>query len=100
MKTWRIMLAAALTACQAAPVPAASCAPREAVVKRLAESYGETRRAIGLGTAGAVMELFASDETGTWTITATTPRGLTCLMASGEAFEALAETPPKPGGDA
>ena len=100
MKTRMIMLAATLTACQPAPAPAGNCAPRDAVVKKLAESYGETRRAIGLGASGAVMELFASDETGTWTITATTPRGLTCLMASGQAFELLAETLPKPGGDA
>lgn len=71
-----------------------NCAPREAVVDRLAEGYGETRRSMGLGANNAVVEVFASDETGTWTITVTTPNGLTCLVASGQSFETLAEALP------
>ena len=43
---------------------------------------------------GAVMEVFASDDTGTWTITVTLPNGLTCLIAAGESFEVLAEALP------
>lgn len=77
-----------------------NCAPHEQVVERLAAGYGETRRSIGLGARGVVVELFASTETGTWTITATAPDGLTCLVAAGEAFEALAETLPRKGKDA
>jgi len=100
MKTKLIMLAVPLAGCLAAPAPASSCAPREVVVERLAERYGESRRSMGLGASGAVMEVFASDQTGTWTITVTTAQGLTCLMASGQAFETLAETLPKPGSDA
>ncbi len=70
------------------------CAPRAEVVQRLAEVYGETRQSIGLAQQGAVMELFASDTAGSWTITETLPNGLTCLVASGQAFEALAEALP------
>lgn len=71
-----------------------NCAPRPDVLQRLAETYGETRRGIGLAQQGTVMEVFASDETGTWTITLTLPNGLTCLIAAGEAFEVLAEALP------
>ena len=71
-----------------------NCAPREAVVDRLAEGYGETRQSIGLGANNSVVEVFASDETGTWTITVTTPNGLTCLVASGQSYETLAEALP------
>lgn len=55
---------------------------------------------MGLGAQGAVMEVFASSETGTWTITVTTVHGLTCLVASGQAFEALAEALPEEGNPA
>lgn len=77
-----------------------NCAPREAVVDRLAEGYGESRQSMGLGANNQVVEVFASSETGTWTITVTMPNGLTCLVASGQAFEELAEALPAAGDDA
>lgn len=77
-----------------------NCAPRDSVVDRLAEGYGESRKSIGLGANNAVVEVFASDETGTWTITVTTPNGLTCLVASGQSYEELAEALPAKGNDA
>lgn len=75
------------------------CGPRTAVIEKLAEAYGETRRSIGLAANNAVVELFASDETGTWTITVTGTNGLTCLVASGQAYEAVAEALPAAGTD-
>ena len=77
-----------------------NCAPREVVVERLAGGYGETRQSIGLGAQGAVVEVFASTDTGTWTITVTSPNGVTCLVASGQSFETLAEALPAEGNDA
>ncbi|MEL6887768.1 MAG: hypothetical protein AAFO86_03575 [Pseudomonadota bacterium] len=77
-----------------------NCGPRDIVVMRLAEGYGETRQSMGLGANNAVIEVFASEETGSWTITVTTPNGMTCLVASGQAFEPLAEALPAKGNDA
>jgi hypothetical protein len=77
-----------------------NCALRAAVVSRLAEAYGETRQSMGLGANNAVIEVFASGETGTWTITVTTPNGVTCLIASGQSYEAIAEALPAKGNDA
>ncbi|WP_435205150.1 hypothetical protein [Tateyamaria sp. 1078] len=77
-----------------------NCGPRDVVVTRLAEGYGETRQSMGLGANNAVIEVFASEETGSWTITVTTPNGMTCLVASGQAFEELAEALPAKGNDA
>ena len=77
-----------------------NCAPRDAVVERLAENYGETRRSIGLGANNAVVEVFASEETGSWTITVTMASGVTCLVASGQSYETLAEALPAKGNDA
>jgi hypothetical protein len=52
---------------------------------------------MGLSASGAVIEMFANDETGTWTATVTGPDGNTCLVASGRAFESMAA--PAPGID-
>jgi len=47
-----------------------------------------------------MVETFASSETGTWTITVTLANGTTCLVASGQNYEALAEGLPTKGNDA
>ena len=82
-----LMLAAAPAAAQMSR----NCADRERVVTRLAETFGETRQSIGLGANNQVMEVYASLETGTWTITVTMPNGMTCLIAAGQSYEPLAE---------
>ncbi|MEZ5797931.1 MAG: hypothetical protein R3D63_10905 [Paracoccaceae bacterium] len=66
---------------------AAQCGPRDAVVAELADRFGETRRSLGL-TASAVVEVYASSETGSWTIAVTTPDGTMCLVAAGRDFQA------------
>jgi hypothetical protein len=77
-----------------------NCAPRDIVAGRLANQFGESRQAIGLtSNRGNLMEVYASDANGTWTITVTLANGLTCLIGSGESFERLAETLPPQGED-
>ncbi|WP_305968920.1 MULTISPECIES: hypothetical protein [unclassified Mameliella] len=76
------------------------CAPRDQVIDRLSTKYGETRQSMGLGANNAVMEVFASLESGSWTITVTMANGITCLVASGQSFEELAEALPPKGDDA
>ena len=82
--------AAVLFAMQAAQAQPASCAKRSVVVERLQSKYGETRRSIGLAANHGVVETFASDESGSWTIVITMPNGMTCLVAAGSAFETIA----------
>ena len=77
---------------------ATNCAERSIVVNELAEKYRETRHAVGLAGDSMIMELFASTDTGTWTITITTPDGTTCLVASGGAFQPVFENA-GPAGD-
>lgn len=77
-----------------------ACAPRDQVIERLAARYGETRQSMGLGHNNAVMEVYANTEAGSWTITVTMTNGVTCLVASGQAFEELAEALPIDGDDA
>ncbi|MEL7100724.1 MAG: hypothetical protein AAGM84_18000 [Pseudomonadota bacterium] len=100
IKGMALAVMASIAAGAAQAQSARNCGPREVVVERLAEGYGETRQSMGLGANNAVVEVFASAETGTWTITVTMPNGVTCLIASGQAFEELAEALPAAGNDA
>jgi hypothetical protein len=102
MHRMTIAILALVSAAAAGPAVSqpAHCAPRDTVIQRLAEQYGETRRSVGLGANNQVIEVFAAEDTGTWTITVTSATGLTCLVASGMAFEALADALPGPGDDA
>jgi len=79
---------------------ARNCAPRDLVVERLAEKYGESRQSIGMGANNSVVETYANNKTGSWTITVTMPNGMTCLVASGQAFENLNEELPNTDDDA
>lgn len=76
-----------------------NCASREKIITTLANRFGETRQSIGLGANNAVIEIFASDQTGTWTIIVTMASGKTCLVASGQAYEQVAEALPAKGSD-
>ena len=89
-------LAAVLAAADIAH-SAPQCDRREAVTALLADRYFETRRAVGIAGQSAVMELYASDATGTWSITMTLPDGTMCLMASGANYEAVTEDLPAKG---
>jgi hypothetical protein len=73
------------------------CGPRDMVMQTLTDRYGETRRSLGLAGPTQVMELFASDETGTWTITLTMPDGVTCMVASGQGYQTIDEALPARG---
>ena len=70
---------------------APQCDSRDTVTALLADRYGETRRAVGIAGQSAVMELFAADATGTWSITMTLPDGRMCLLASGSNYESVTE---------
>jgi len=78
-------------ATQNAHAETTGCAERALVVERLQDRFGESRQSIGLGQNNAVVEVFASAQTGTWTIIVTLPSGLSCLVASGESYEQMAE---------
>jgi hypothetical protein len=75
------------------------CADHASVVAQLAEGYGESRQAIGLSSTNHVLEVFASPETGSWTITLTQPGGPTCFVAAGQGFEITGEVLVAPNSD-
>jgi len=70
-----------------------NCALRPVVLEHLASKYSESIRSIGLMENGAVLEMFASTTSGTWTLLVTRPDGVTCLIASGVSFEGFLPPP-------
>ncbi|MEC9432819.1 MAG: hypothetical protein VYD87_07920 [Pseudomonadota bacterium] len=81
------------------PQGGAMCGERRQVVSRLAEKYGETRRGYGLQQGAAVVEVFASGSTGSWTILLSTPNGLACLLAAGQNWAPTPDESSGPVGD-
>lgn len=103
MKTVIFSLALTVGATTTTAQEARNCAPHDAAVDRLTSQWGEVRRMIGITDNGqAIVEMFANAETGTWTLAVTNAAAegelITCLAASGQAFEALAEDR-SPSGD-
>lgn len=90
-----LLVGAALAVQVRAEAPA--CADHATVVDRLAAGYGELLRSVALSADNVLVEVFASAETGTWTMTMTRPGGPTCLVASGHAWEEVAAEAPRPG---
>ncbi|MGG7644944.1 hypothetical protein ACQ5SP_09090 [Rhodovulum sp. YNF3179] len=81
------LILATLWAAQSGTAGVMACGDRQTVIDRLETRFGETRQSIGLGRGDRVVELFASTETGSWTIIVTRPDGVSCLLATGDAFE-------------
>jgi hypothetical protein len=71
------------------PVSAQTCALRADVIDRLQRKFGESLRVGGLQMvqgAQHVMEIWASGETGTYTVILTNANGISCIVAAGTDF--------------
>lgn len=60
----------------------------------LADRWGESVQMRGLAENGSLVEVWGNAATGTWTITVTAPGGPACLVASGQAFDPVADPLP------
>ncbi len=64
------------------------CQTRDKVLSALGGKYNEAPTSMGLASNGAIVEILVSRE-GTWSIIATTPDGLSCLVAVGKYWEKI-----------
>jgi hypothetical protein len=94
MTTIRLATAVLLLSAGFAQAQGAQCSDHGTMIRHLAENWGESRQSIALDAGNSMVELFASADTGTWTLTVTEPGGPTCMVASGHAFEMLQEALP------
>jgi hypothetical protein len=61
------------------------CAPREALLEKLAQEFGEAPRASGIDGGGNLMEILTSPS-GTWTLLIVMPAKRACIVGSGEGW--------------
>jgi hypothetical protein len=66
----------------------AGCDSRSKIISALDQEYREAPIGIGLTQNGRVVELLVSRK-GSWTLLATGPTGMSCLIAAGENWEAM-----------
>jgi hypothetical protein len=69
-----------------------NCMAREIVTGVLIDQYGESITGEGLVTMGgvpAILQVWSSPETGTFSVVITRPDGIACVAASGENWIAL-----------
>lgn len=78
----------ASTAASAQQQQRVPCGERTTIMDHLEDGYSEKPVAMGLDAQGRVLEVLAAPS-GTWTMLVSTPGGLTCLIASGVAWEEL-----------
>ena len=69
----------------AAEIP---CGKRDTIVDWLAGKYLEEPVASGISSKGALLEVLSSRDGGTWTILLTAPNGTTCVVDTGQAWQA------------
>ena len=65
------------------------CGPRAELIKRLADKYQEAPIAVGIVPGGGVVEVLSSTDGTSWTILASFPSGVTCLVLAGENLQML-----------
>lgn len=96
--TSALILGVAAAGPPAAEAQMLPCGARDQIISSLGEKYGETRHGGGLAGSTAVVELYASEKTGSWTILRTDTRGLSCIVAVGEGWQ-IDSGPVTPVGD-
>ena len=94
-----IVTSAVITTLLAAPMASAqtNCAPRETVIERLQAKYAERLKGGGLQNANTLLEVWASEATGSFTILLTHANGMSCVVSSGHNWNTI--VPAKESGE-
>ncbi len=61
-----------------------ACIPRESLVQSLESTHGESLTGGGLQNATQLIEIWSSQETGSFTVFVTRTDGLACIVATGQ----------------
>lgn len=91
-----LALAAAAAFFMPAPAQAApACASHDEALALLAQKYQERRVAVGVTSAGGLVEVLASKDGATWTILVTQPNGQSCIVSAGEGWTVVEPEEPE-----
>ena len=83
----------------AAPAQCISPDKRDAQVQHLADEFGESRQIIALLNETTALEIYANEETGTWTMATLHANGMMCMHQAGGAYREVNEALPPAGED-
>ncbi|MGX0875412.1 hypothetical protein ACSSV4_000084 [Roseovarius sp. MBR-154] len=92
--TAMIFGAAALAPPHPVQAQAISCLPRAELVERLEGRYREHPAGGGLQSPQQLLEVWASDESGSFTVFVTRPNGVSCILATGQNWTGAARFRP------
>lgn len=81
-KLTAIVLFAALPTASLAQV--APCGPRDKMIVHLKERYSERLAGGGMQSEELLLEVWASDKSGSFTVLSTQANGISCIVASGQ----------------
>lgn len=79
----------AIVALMASCAPAyaqSNCAETQDVYDIISNRYGEDRYTRGLSDRGYITEVWGNEQTGSWTIIATSADGVSCILDQGKGF--------------
>ena len=82
-----LALALLLSLRPAAAATPSSCLARADMTQLLASRYAEAPVAAGLSSDGHLIQVYSTGDRATWTIVVTTPQGVSCVIANGEAWD-------------
>lgn len=66
-----------------------TCQDRAKLVSTLEDKYNERLDSIGLQTPELLLEIWSSDDTGSFTVLITKPNGVSCVVASGKNWQSF-----------
>ncbi len=89
-------LALMLVTASEAAAQTTGCQAHDTLARLLEERFAERPVGAGLAAGGRLVQLFASPDSASWTLVATTPAGESCVIAVGEHW--LETKPPVPDG--
>ena len=69
--------------------PRMPCHNATEIAKQLNSKYSESPVAFGLQSNGHLLQVYSSEEKGTWTVVSTSPTGVSCIVAAGKSWESL-----------
>jgi hypothetical protein len=90
MKPGRLLAPLAVLVATAAPALATEqlpCTRFEQLAGFLAQTYGEKPVSTGLQADGQILQIFSSQERGSWTAVTTNAAGKSCVVATGRHWE-------------
>jgi hypothetical protein len=95
---WFVLATTAVSAQQArgGPPHRPACNSHDKLVELLQRNYTEAPSAMGLQANGHLLEVFMSKESGSWTIVSTRPDGVSCIIAAGQYWRELPDSPIEP----